>query len=103
MTLTIITINYNNASGLQKTMESVLSQTSQDFEYIVIDGASTDGSVDYLKTINYKLQTTNYKLVLYSSRYFFSCFFQYGCNVIINDSFFDNIQHIFLMCQFKRT
>ena len=38
MTLTIITINYNNASGLQKTMESVLSQTSNDFEYIVIDG-----------------------------------------------------------------
>jgi glycosyltransferase involved in cell wall biosynthesis len=36
--LTIITINYNNASGLQKTMESVLSQTSQDFEYIVVDG-----------------------------------------------------------------
>lgn len=36
--LTIITINYNNASGLQKTMESVLSQTSNDFEYIVIDG-----------------------------------------------------------------
>lgn len=39
MTLTIITINYNNASGLRKTMESVLAQTSKDFEYIVIDGA----------------------------------------------------------------
>ena len=38
MILTIITINYNNASGLQKTMESVLSQTSTDFEYIIIDG-----------------------------------------------------------------
>ena len=63
MTLTIITINYNNAVGLQKTMESVLAQTSKDFEYIIIDGASTDGSGDYLKTINYKLQTTNYKLV----------------------------------------
>ena len=49
MTLTIITINYNNASGLQKTIESVLAQTSKDFEYIVIDGASTDGSVDIIK------------------------------------------------------
>jgi len=39
MKLTIITINYNNASGLQKTMESVLSQTSSDFEYIVVDGS----------------------------------------------------------------
>ena len=38
--LAIITINYNNASGLQKTMESVLSQTSQDFEYIVVDGTA---------------------------------------------------------------
>ena len=61
--VTIITINYNNASGLRKTMESVLAQTSTDFEYIVIDGASTDGSVEFLKTANYKLQTINYKLV----------------------------------------
>jgi glycosyltransferase involved in cell wall biosynthesis len=42
MKLSIITINYNNASGLQKTMESVLNQTSTDFEYIIVDGASTD-------------------------------------------------------------
>lgn len=48
--LTIITINYNNAPGLQKTMESVLTQTCKDFEYIVIDGASTDGSVEFLQT-----------------------------------------------------
>ena len=38
MRLTIITINYNNASGLQKTMESVLNQTSKEFEYVVVDG-----------------------------------------------------------------
>lgn len=38
--LTIITINYNNASGLQKTMESVLNQTSKEFEYIVVDGSA---------------------------------------------------------------
>lgn len=37
-TLTIITINYNNAVGLQKTMESVLTQTSKEFEYIIVDG-----------------------------------------------------------------
>jgi len=40
MTLTIITINYNNAAGLSKTMESVLAQTSKDFEYIVVDGTA---------------------------------------------------------------
>ena len=43
--LSIITINYNNAPGLQKTIDSVINQTSRDFEYIVIDGGSTDGSV----------------------------------------------------------
>ncbi len=52
MTLTIITINYNNALGLQKTVQSVLSQNSKDFEYIVIDGASTDGSVETIQRFN---------------------------------------------------
>ncbi len=55
--LSIITINYNNASGLLKTIESVLRQTSDDFEYIVIDGGSTDGSKQiigkYQNKINY--------------------------------------------------
>ena len=49
MILTIITINWNNAAGLHKTMSSVLAQSCQDFEYIVVDGASTDGSVDVIK------------------------------------------------------
>jgi len=42
--LSIITINYNNVIGLQKTMQSVLAQRSDDFEYIVVDGGSTDTS-----------------------------------------------------------
>ena len=49
MTLTIITINRNNAAGLEKTMRSVVSQTCKDFEYVVIDGASTDQSVDVIR------------------------------------------------------
>ncbi len=48
--LSIITINLNNAPGLRKTMESVISQTSRDFEYIIIDGGSTDGSVEIIKS-----------------------------------------------------
>ncbi len=47
--LSIITINLNNSTGLRKTIESVISQTSKDFEYIVIDGASTDGSLEVIK------------------------------------------------------
>lgn len=46
--LSIITINYNDASGLEKTIKSVLCQTFDDFEYIVIDGNSTDGSKDII-------------------------------------------------------
>jgi len=49
MILTIITINRNNAAGLEKTMQSVLSQTRKDFEYVVVDGASTDESVEVIK------------------------------------------------------
>jgi len=49
MKLSIITINRNNLDGLRKTVESVLSQTWKEFEYIVVDGASTDGSVDYIR------------------------------------------------------
>lgn len=49
MKLSIITINYNNLAGLRKTMESVFAQSCQDFEYLVIDGASTDGSAEYVR------------------------------------------------------
>ena len=49
MKLSVITINYNNRDGLRKTIESVVNQTYKDFEYIVIDGGSTDGSVDVIK------------------------------------------------------
>ena len=47
--LTIITINRNNAVGLEKTMKSVLSQTCKAFEYVVVDGASTDNSVEVIR------------------------------------------------------
>jgi glycosyltransferase involved in cell wall biosynthesis len=40
----VITINFNNASGLEKTIQSVINQTSKNFEYIIIDGGSTDES-----------------------------------------------------------
>ena len=48
MKLSIITINYNNLNGLKKTIDSVLSQSFQDYEWIVIDGGSTDGSKELI-------------------------------------------------------
>jgi len=55
MKISIITINLNNREGLEKTVESVLAQTWREFEYIVIDGASTDGSADYLSQTSNEL------------------------------------------------
>lgn len=55
MKLSIITINRNNAEGLRKTIESVVAQTFTDFEYIVIDGASTDESVKVIKQYEDKI------------------------------------------------
>lgn len=49
--LSIITINYNNKTGLIKTIDSVIYQTFQDIEYIIIDGGSTDGSREYIEQI----------------------------------------------------
>ena len=49
MRYTIITINYNNKEGLERTIKSTAKQTFKNFEYIVIDGGSTDGSVEVIK------------------------------------------------------
>lgn len=47
--LSIITVNHNNRSGLLKTIESAINQTFKNYEYIIIDGASTDGSAELIK------------------------------------------------------
>lgn len=62
MRLSIITINLNNREGLRKTAASVVNQTFSDYEWIIVDGASTDGSVDvaneYAKKIGDKVHVT---------------------------------------------
>ena len=47
--LSIITINYNNAEGLRKTLASVAAQTYPNIEHIIVDGGSTDGSVEIIR------------------------------------------------------
>lgn len=49
MKLSIVTINYNNADGLRKTLASVASQTYADIEHVIVDGGSTDGSVEIIR------------------------------------------------------
>lgn len=46
--ISVITINYNNKAGLADTIASVLAQSELSIEYIVIDGGSSDGSVDVI-------------------------------------------------------
>lgn len=49
MRISIITVNFNNKDGLEKNIKSVISQPPKQYEYIIIDGGSTDGSVDVIK------------------------------------------------------
>ena len=57
MKLSIITINLNNKADLQKTIDSIFTQTCKEFEWVIIDGGSTDGSVELIKET---LQYINY-------------------------------------------
>lgn len=50
MRITIITVNYNNLCGLERTLRSVAAQTCGDFEHVIIDGASTDGGAELLQS-----------------------------------------------------
>ena len=49
MKLSIITINFNDAIGLQKTLNSTISQSYADFEHVIVDGASPDNSVEVIE------------------------------------------------------
>ncbi|SEB01414.1 glycosyltransferase family 2 protein [Pedobacter hartonius] len=53
--LSVITIVYNNAKDIERTLRSVLTQTYPDIEYIIIDGASTDGTRDIIYRYKDKL------------------------------------------------
>lgn len=48
--ISIITVNYNDAEGLRKTLASVASQTYRDIEHIIIDGGSNDDSVSIIQS-----------------------------------------------------
>ena len=55
MKFSIITVNYNHRDGLRKTIQSVINQTFADFEYIIIDGGSEDGSVGVIREYSDKI------------------------------------------------
>lgn len=53
--ITVATVCYNAASTIKSTIESVLCQDYDNVEYVVIDGASTDGTIDILKLYEERL------------------------------------------------
>lgn len=53
--VTIITVVLNKKEDLEKTIQSVISQTYKNIEYIIIDGGSTDGSLDVIKKYQYAI------------------------------------------------
>ena len=55
MKISIITVVWNNNDTIKDAIESVLNQTYKDIEYIIIDGASTDGTVDIIKNYGDKI------------------------------------------------
>ena len=57
MKLSIVTINYNNAEGLRKTLASVASQTYASIQHVIVDGSSSDASKDII--IDYAEHTKN--------------------------------------------
>jgi len=54
-TLSVITVVYNNAADIERTLLSVISQTYPNIEYIVIDGASTDGTLQIIEKYTNKI------------------------------------------------
>lgn len=55
MKISVITINYNNAEGLYKTVASVVGQVGLEFEYLVVDGGSTDNSLSRIAEFRDKI------------------------------------------------
>ncbi|MEG2348027.1 MAG: glycosyltransferase family 2 protein [Clostridia bacterium] len=54
MKISIITVTYNSSKTLNQTLDSVLSQTYENFEHIIIDGASKDNTIDIVKSYEKK-------------------------------------------------
>lgn len=56
--ISIITITFNNLKGLKDTINSVVTQSEFNYELIIIDGFSSDGTIEYLNTLNHENITT---------------------------------------------
>ena len=63
MKISVITICYNAVNDIERTIRSVLDQTFDDIEYIVVDGASKDGTPDRVRALFAEYPQRNVKLI----------------------------------------
>lgn len=61
MKISVITANYNGEKTLSKTIESILEQTYNNIEYIIIDGKSTDKSIEIIKSYEKKFKEKRFE------------------------------------------
>lgn len=68
MKISIITANFNREKTLARTIESVLNQTYDNVEYIIIDGKSTDNSLKIIKSYEKKFKEKGYEYKFISEK-----------------------------------
>lgn len=68
MLVSILTVSFNSESTIERTIESVLSQTYKELEYIIIDGASSDGTVAVAEKYRNAFADRNIDYVIVSER-----------------------------------
>ena len=68
MKVSIITVCYNPGGSIIKTLESVLAQDYTDFEYVIEDGASTDGTENVINAYRGKFEKRGISLLFYSEK-----------------------------------
>lgn len=56
--ISVITISYNSAKTIEKTFQSVLSQSYRPLEYVLVDGSSTDGTIDLIQSFIPKFEAS---------------------------------------------
>lgn len=104
MKYSVITINYNNKFGLRNTIESVIGQTYDDFEFIVIDGGSEDGSVNEIKVhendIDYWISEKDRGIYHAMNKGVIQAHGEYCIFMNSGDLFYDNyvLEHINSLC-----
>ena len=68
MKISIISVAFNEEKNIAKTIESVLSQTSNDYEYIICDGKSTDKTVEIAQSYKEKFEQKGVKYIINSQK-----------------------------------